>query len=137
MTMSTQTLAEGARLLAGVLIDSIQIYNVGEPTTPPGGFTVVRPLTAVGDPVAGLVQGTTLNNAIESKTETVWSVKVALATPLSSGQAIKVLSCQQDPTLVGRTLLLDKVSQQGAAMIRKGVASTVEVINQQGKEGLA
>lgn len=135
--MSTQTLAEGARLLAGVLIDSIQIYDVGEPTTPPGGFTVIRPLTPVGDPVAGLVQGTTLQNAIESKTETIWSVKVALATPMRSGQAVKVLSCVQDPTLVGKTLLLDKVSQQGAAMIRKGVASTVETINSQGKEGLA
>jgi hypothetical protein len=133
--MSTQTLAEGARLLAGVLIDSIQIYDVGEPVTV--GFTVIRPLTPVGDPVAGLVQGTTLQNAIESKTETNWSVKVALATPMRSGQAVKVLSCVQDPTLVGKTLLLDKVSQQGAAMIRKGVASTVETINSQGKEGLA
>jgi hypothetical protein len=133
--MSTQTLAEGARLLAGVLIDSIQIYDVGEPVTV--GFTVIRPLTPVGDPVAGLVQGTTLQNAIESKTETIWSVKVALATPMRSGQAVKVLSCVQDPTLVGKTLLLDKVSQQGAAMIRKGVASTVETINSQGKEGLA
>ena len=137
MTMSTQTLAEGARLLAGVLIDSIQIYDVGEPVTPPGGFTVIRPLTPVGDPVAGLVQGTTLQNAIESKTETVWSVKVALATPMHTGQAIRVLSCAQQPDLVGKTLLLDKVSQNGAAMIRKGVASTVEVVNQQGKEGLA
>ena len=135
MAMSTQTLAEGARLLASVLIDSIQIYDVGDPVTV--GFTVVRPLTAVGAPVAGLVQGTTLQNAIESRTETTWSVKVALATPMSSGQAVKVLSCTQDPTLVGRVLLLDKVSQQGAAMIRKGVASTAEVINQQGKEGLA
>jgi hypothetical protein len=133
--MSTQTLAEGARLLAGVLIDSIQIYDVGEPVTV--GFTVIRPLTPVGDPVAGLVQGTTLQNAIESKTETIWSVKVALATPMRSGQAVKVLSCVQDPTLVGKTLLLDKVTQQGAAMIRKGVASTVETINSQGKEGLA
>ena len=98
------------------------------------GRRVPAPL---GTPVAGLVQGTNLQNAIESKTETTWSVKVALATPMRSGQAVKVLSCAQDPTLVGKTLLLDKVSQQGAAMIRKGVATTVETINSQGKEGLA
>lgn len=133
--MSTQTLAEGARLLATVLIDSVQIYDVGEQQTV--GFNVVRPLTPVGDPVAGLVQATTLQNAIESRTETLWSVKVALATPMDTGQAVKVLSCVQQPDLVGKVLLLDKVSQNGAAMIRKGVAATAEVVNQEGKEALA
>lgn len=135
MAMSTQTLREGARLLATVLIDTIQIYDVGDPVTV--GFTVTRPLTAVGQPVAGLVQGTTLENAVESQTSTIWSVKVSRDTALTAGQAIKVLACEAEPGLVGKTLLLDKVSLSGAAMIRKGVASDFEKVNQEGKEGMA
>jgi hypothetical protein len=133
--MSTQTLREAARLLGTVLIDEIQIYNVGDPVTV--GFEVTRPLTAVGDPVAGLVQGTTLENAVESQTSTIWSVKVHRDTPLVAGQAVRVITCEAEPGLVGKTLLLDKVSLQGAAMIRKGVASDVVVVNQEGKEGIA
>lgn len=132
--MSTQTLAEAARHLEVVLVDKIQIFNVGQPVTT--GATVERPLTAVGEPVAGLVQATVLENAVESNVSTTWSVKVARRTPLAAGQAIKVITCMADPSLVGRVLLIDKVSQNGLAMIRKGVASDFNKVNQQGKAGL-
>lgn len=136
MTMSTQTLHESARLLtAAVLLDSVQIYDVGAPVTV--GYEVTKPLTAVGEPVAGLVQTTTLQNAIESKVESTYSVKVTQATPLAAGQAVKVLACLMEPELVGKTLLIDKVSQNGAAMIRKAVATDFAVVNQEGKEGVA
>ena len=134
MTMSTQTLTEGARLLSTVLIDSLQIMDVAAPVTV--GVNVTRDLTPVGQPVAGLVQHTTLENAVENRTSTAYSVKVARTTALAAGQAVKVLSCAADPSLVDKVLLLDKVSQNGLAMIRKGVASDFENVNQEGKEDL-
>lgn len=135
MTMSTQTLVESARqLAAAVLIDSIQIYHVGSPVTV--GYEVTRALTAVGQPIAGLVQTTTLENAIESRTASTYSVKVAQGTFLYAGQAITVVGCIMEPSLVGKTLLIDKVSQNGLAMIRKAVASDFESVNQEGKGGI-
>ena len=136
MTMSTQTLDEAARQLANaVLIDTIQILDVGDPVTV--GINVTRELTAVGQPIAGLVQETTLQNAVESEVSTFYSVKVAKYTELKAGQAIRVITCHAEPDLVGATLLLDKMSRNGLAMIRKGVASTFEAVNQEGKEGLS
>lgn len=135
MTMSTQTLRESARQLAqAVLVDSLQICNVGAPDTVK--FAVTRELTDVGSPVQGLVQTTTLQNAVESQTSSVYSVKVPQGTVIKAGQAVKVVSCVMEPDLVGKVLLLDKVSKNGLAMIRKCVASDFEAVNQEGKEGL-
>lgn len=132
MTMSTQTLDEAAVLLEqNVLLDTIQIFNVSEPITV--GTRVTRPLTPVGMPVPGLIQGTTLENAVESQTSTLYSVKVSRRTPLKAGQAVKLLNSRSDPDLVGVVLLVDKVSSNGMAVIRKGVASKFEHVNQQGK----
>lgn len=135
MTMSTQTLTEAARLMGlAVLLDSIQIYNVGEPVT--AGFDVTRSLTSAGDAIPGLVQTTTLQNAVESSVESTYSVKVIGGTVIKAGQAVKVIACLMEPDLVGKMLLLDKVSQNGAAVIRKCVASDFQKVNQEGKEGL-
>jgi len=132
MTMSTPTLREAARVLAeATLRDTVQIYTVGAPVTV--GFEVQRPLTAIGEPVASLVQSTTLLNAVESQTQTTFSVKVHAGTPLSPGQVVRVVACELEPELVGKVLLLDKISLNGAAMIRKAVASDFEAVNQEGK----
>jgi hypothetical protein len=109
--------------------------EVGDPITV--GIEVTRILTPVGQPVPGLVQTTTLENAVESRTSNVYSVKVAQGTPLKAGQAVKVVSCVMEPDLAGKVLLLDKVSQNGVAVIRKAVASDYTVVNQEGKEGLS
>jgi len=136
MAMSTQTLGEASRqIAAAVLIDTLQICDVGAPVTV--GFQVTRALTPVGDPVPGLVQTTTLENASESMTISIYSVKVPQGTALAAGQAIRVLSCIMEPDLVGKELLLDKVSQNGLAMLRKAVASDFAMVNQEGKGGLA
>jgi hypothetical protein len=136
MTMSTPILDEAARQMSrALLIDTVQIYNVGEPVT--SGINVTRSLTPVGEPVAGLVQQTTLDNAVESLTDNVYSIKVDKYTALKNGQAVKVISCQSEPDLIGKVLLLDKVSLNGLAMLRKGVAQVSEVVNQEGKESLA
>jgi hypothetical protein len=133
--MSTQTLTESARQLAlAVLKDTVQIMDVGQPVTV--GINVTRELTPVGDPVAGLVQTTVLDNAVESLVDSVYSVKVAGGTNIKAGQAVKVISCLMEPSLVGKVLLLDKVSQNGLAMIRKAVATEFKPVNQEGKGGL-
>lgn len=132
MTMSTQTLTEASRVLTlATLVDTVQLYTVGEPVTE--GINVTRELTPVGPPVIGLVQTTTLNNAVESQVENTYSIKVAKGTPISKGMAVKVVSCVAEPDLVGKTLLIDKVSLNGLAMLRKAVASDWDQVQQQGK----
>mgnify|MGYP003591895592 CR=1 FL=1 len=136
MVMSTPTLDRAAHLVSvAILIDTLDLYNVGEPVTT--GINVSRELTLVQADIPSLVQGTLLANAVESATETTYSVKVSRDTVIKDGQAIKVKSCAADPSLVGKTLYLDKVSQNGAALIRKAVASTSYNVDQQGKEGLS
>lgn len=136
MTMSTPILDEGARLLAlATLVDTIQICTVGPPVTV--GFEVTRALTPVGEPVAGLVQSITLENAVESLTSTTFAVKVARGTAFNAGNAVQVIACVQEPDLVGKVLLIDKVSLNGAAMIRKAVARDFETVNQEGKGDIA
>jgi hypothetical protein len=49
---------------------------------------------------------------------------------------VQVISCQAEPELVGKKLLLDKVSMNGLALIRKAVASEFANVNQEGKENL-
>ena len=137
MTMSTQTLTEaGRQMAAAVLVDVLEILNVGPPVTV--GINVTRELTkAIEQPVAGLVQSTTLANAVESRTEGVYSVKIYRGTPLKAGQAVRVMYCRMEPDLVGKVLLIDKVSLNGLAMLRKAVASDFETVNQEGKGGLS
>ncbi|AZV01717.1 hypothetical protein HOV00_gp10 [Microbacterium phage Schubert] len=134
MAMSTLTLAEASRLLEEPLIDSVQLLLVGDPVTV--GFGVIRQTVPVGDPVPALVQTTTLANAAESRTDNVYSIKVPHETVIDAGMAVEVLTCHREPSLVGKKLLLDKVSQNGLALIRKAVASDFTVVNQEGKEYL-
>ncbi|UVG34577.1 hypothetical protein SEA_CHEETO1_11 [Microbacterium phage Cheeto1] len=134
--MSTQTLAEASNLLGdAVLVDSVQLLLVGEPVTV--GFEVTRETTPVGDPVRSLVQTTTLANAAESLVSNIYSIKFDALTVVDAGMAVEVLSCFREPDLVGKKLLIDKVSQNGLALIRKAVASDFHVVNQQGKGDLS
>lgn len=136
MVMSTPTLDRAAHLVSvAILIDTLDLYNVGEPVTT--GINVSRELTLVQADIPSLVQGTLLANAVESATETTYSVKVSRDTVIKDGQAVKVKSCAADPSLVGKTLYLDKVSQNGIALIRKAVASDTYNVDQQGKEGIS
>ena len=128
-------LADAGKLLSLVLVDKVQIYTVGPPVTT--GIQVTRQLAPLGEPVNGLVQTTLLANAVESLTETTWSVKVAAEVPLQGGIAVQVLMCQQDPSLVGEYLLIDRVSQSGMNLIRKGVSGSFMAVDQQGKVVMA
>lgn len=136
MVMSTQTLDEAARLFEQTtLINRLQVLNVGEPVTV--GAQVTRSLTEAGDPVQGLVQSVTLENVVEGRVLQSFAIKVARFTTLEAGQAVRVLSAPNEPALVGKVLLVETISLNGAAIIRKGTASVAKTINTQGKEGLA
>ena len=135
MARQTIPLADACKLLSLVLVDKVQLYTVGPPVTT--GIQVTRQLTPLGEPVNGLVQTTLLANAVESLTETTWSVKVAAEVPLQGGMAVQVLMCQQDPSLVGEVLLIDRVNQSGMNLIRKGVSGCFMTVDQQGKAVMA
>ena len=137
MVRQTIPLADAGKLLSLVLVDKVQIYTVGPPVTT--GIQVTRQLAPLGEPVNGLVQTTTtlLAKAVESLTETTWSVKVAAEVLLRGGMAVQVLRCQQDPSLVGEYLLIDRVSQSGMNLIRKGVSGSFMAVDQQGKAVMA
>lgn len=134
MVMSTPTLDEASRLLSLNFIDLLQILYVGQPVTT--GATVTRSLTPVGAPVTGLVQSVTLENAVEGRVGQTYAIKVSRATPLELGQAVKVLTCRQEPDLVGQVLLVDIMSRNSLALLRKGYGSVSKVVNQEGKESL-
>ena len=135
MVMSTQTLASASSLLdVALLIDSVDLYSVGDLKTV--GIEVERELTLIKPNIRALVQTTTLQNAVESATDNTYSIKVPRETAIEPGQAVKVKTCIQEPSLVGKTLYLDKVSQNGLALIRKAVASDTYNVDQQGKEVL-
>ena len=132
MAMSTQTLDEaGRQLAAAVLIDSLQIMDVSDPITV--GINVTRTATPVGQPIQGLVQTITLESAVEGKVAQAYSVKVPRGTVLRAGQAVKVLNTRSDIDLVGKIILIDTISKNGLAMIRKGTGQDFENVNQEGK----
>lgn len=135
MAMSTRTLAEAARLLTEPLIDSLQIMDVGAPVTV--GHEVTRELTEVGQPVRGLVQTVSLESAVEGRVTQAISIKVPQGTDLVPGQAVKVLFCRLEPDLSQQVFLVDTMSLNGLALIRKGTAVRFEAVNQEGKGGLA
>ena len=135
MVRQTIPLADAGKLLSLVLVDKVQLYTVGPPVTT--GIQVTRQLAPLGEPVNGLVQTTLLANAVESLTETTWSVKVAAEVLLRGGMVVQVLRCQQDPSLVGEYLLIDRVSQSGMNLIRKGVSGSFMAVDQQGKAVMA
>lgn len=128
----TPILTEASRLLENSIFeDEISLFDVGEIETV--GFEAQRKLTEVKHDIPALVQTTTLQNAVESAVTNLYSIKVGWGTPMYAGQAIRVTKCDREPDLVGKTLLLDKMSQNGLAVIRKGVASDFHVVDQQGK----
>lgn len=114
-----------------VLLDSLQIFDVGDPITV--GAHVTRPLTPVGQPVQGLIQSVTLESAVDGRVSQAYSIKVAVGTALRPGQAVRLLNSRTEADLVGKTFLLDTVSLNGAATLRKGMSTKVAALDPQGK----
>lgn len=132
MTITTQTLTDASSLIKQtLLVDTVDLYTLGETQTE--GYRAYRKATLVEPDVAALVQTTVLANAAESQVDNVYSVKVPLSTEVTAGMVARVTSCQQEPSLVGKHLMIDKVSQNGLAMLRKCVAADFHQVDQQGK----
>ncbi|QKN87711.1 hypothetical protein IXEL_10 [Microbacterium phage Ixel] len=130
--MSTQTLREAARLMdENVLLDQVQIFNVGDPVTV--GHNVTRALTPAGQPVRGLVQSISLESPVDGRVSQAFSIKVSVGTPLEPGQAVRLLNSRTEAALVGKTFLVDTVSLNGAATLRKATSSKVSALDSQGK----
>lgn len=117
-----------------ILLDRIQVGTVGAPVTV--GINVTRTFTPVGEPVAGLVQTVSLENTSEGTVTQAVSVKVPKRTELEAGQAVRVEACLAEPGLVGKVFLIDSMSLNGAAMLRKGFASRFDAVDPQGKGAL-
>jgi len=119
-------------MAASVLVDKVDVYTRGELVTI--GYNTERQLHpyAIGYPA--LVQSTVLANAVESTVAHTYSIKVAQATPLEAGMVVEVKQCAQEPDLVGTKLLIEKMSSNGLAIIRKGVASYYSQVDPQGKD---
>lgn len=133
MVLSPQTLDEAARLMeAHILQDTLQLYTTS-PAPVTVGFDVVRPVVPQGGPVAGLVQSTALAGALGNLSESDYSIKVARGTHLVAGMVVEVISCREEPSLDGKRLLVDTVSMNGSAMLRKALGRDFGVVNQEGK----
>lgn len=133
MAISTQTLASAANLVENnVLVDLVDVFILGEPRTE--GFEVIRDEVPFQRDEPALVQTTTLANAVESRVTDTYSIKVRAKFPLEAGMMVEVTRCAAEPLLEGTKLLVDKVSLNGAAVLRKAVASSYHVVDQQGKE---
>lgn len=128
------TWIKAAKLIDEILTDFIDVYDVGPPDL--HEYRTVKTLIPVDSKVLALVQTTTLANASESKVESIYSIKVSRQYSLKAGQVICVRHCFLEPALVNKTLLIDKVSLNGLALLRKAVASDFASVNQEGKDFL-
>ena len=130
--IETQILTSASKFMEdSLLFDLIDVYTVGEPVTQ--GYHTVRPATLHLTDVAALVQTTVLANAVESQVSSTYSIKVPHSVEIQAGMVVRVTRCQREPSLVSKHLLIDKVSQNGMALIRKAVAADFSTVDQQGK----
>lgn len=132
--ISTQILTDASSMMeTSLLVDKVDIFDVGAPITV--GFEVETPLDPAFIGFPALVQTTTLNNAVESAVENTYSIKLPSGVAVKAGQVVEIVECDREPSFVGKKLLIDKISQNGLALIRKAVAHDYEVVNQEGKLG--
>jgi len=131
----TQTLAEASANLRYLLVDVLNLYTPGDTITN-GDFTVTRGLSPVALGVPGLVQTVTLPNADGGISQSNYSIKVGPGVVLDPGMVVEVGQCEREPALTGRRFLVESVSQNGLALIRKAVASDFTAVDQQGKESM-
>lgn len=129
--MSTQTLAEAARLIELTFIDELQIFDVGQPVTT--GSKVTRELTAVGNPVKGIIQSVTLEAPNGGLVSQGFAIKVPVGVALAPGQAVRLLNTRTEAALAGMTFLVDTVSLNSLATLRKAISTKVITLNSQGK----
>lgn len=136
MVMSTPILDEATEYIRrNILIDRLDICEVGATVT--RGFVAVPATTTViQHDVQCLVQTTDIPQPVEGVAVQQFSVKVPRGTRLEPGMAVRVSQCWREPTLVDAYLLVDSVSENGSALLRKATATRFHQVDGTGKDRL-
>ena len=137
MVMSTPILDEATEYIRrNILIDYLDIFEAG-PTITRGFQAMPATLTAVQHDVQCLVQTTEIPQPIEGVAVQQYSIKVPRGTSLKSGQVVRVTRCWREPSLQEVYLLIDSVSENGAALLRKATATRFHQVDGTGKEQIS
>ena len=137
MVMSTPILDEATEYLRrNILIDYLDIFEAG-PTITRGFQAMPATLTAVQHDVQCLVQTTDIPQPIEGAAVQRYSIKVPRGTSLKPGQVVRITRCWREPSFQGAYLLIDSVSENGAALLRKATATRFHQVDGTGKEQIS
>lgn len=133
MVMSTPILGEATEYIRrNILIDQLDICEVGATVT--RGFVAVpATITTIQRDVQCLVQTVDIPQPVEGVAVQRYSVKVPRGTRLEPGMAVRISQCWREPTLVDTYLLVDSVSENGAALLRKATATRFHQVDGAGK----
>ena len=136
MVMSTPILDEATEYIRrNILIDRLDICEVGVTVT--RGFVAVPATTTViQHDVQCLVQTIDIPQPVEGAAVQQYSIKVPRGTRLEPGMAARVSQCWREPTLVDTYLLVDSVSENGSALLRKATATRFHQVDGTGKDRL-
>lgn len=137
MVMSTPMLDEATEYIRrNILIDYLDVFDVGSTVT--RGFRAMpATLTAVQHDVQCLVQTTDIPQPVEGVAVQQYSIKVTRSIALKPGQAVLITRCWREPSLQGAYLLIDSVSENGAALLRKATATRFHQVDGTGKEQIS
>ena len=137
MVMLTPILDEATEYLRrNILIDYLDIFEVG-PTITRGFQAMPATLTAVQHDVQCLVQTTEIPQPTEGVAVQQYSIKVPRGTSLKPGQVVRITRCWREPSLQEVYLLVDSVSENGAALLRKATATRFHQVDGTGKEQIS
>lgn len=137
MVMSTPILDEATEhLRRNILIDELAIFEVG-PTITRGFQAMPATLTALQHNVQCLVQTLEIPLPVEGVVVQQYSIKVPRGTKLDPGMAVLVTRCWREPSLQEKYLLVDSVSENGSALIRKATATKFRQLDSTGKEQIS
>jgi len=137
MVMSTPILDEATEYIRrNILIDYLDIFEAG-PTITRGFQAMPATLTAVQHDVQCLVQTIEIPQPIEGVAVQQYSIKVPRGTSLKPGQVVRITRCWREPSLQGVNLLIDSVSENGAALLRKATATRFHQVDGTGKEQIS
>lgn len=130
--MLTQILGEASSLMSSeLLVDSLTISSPGINTVV--NFEDIRSIEPRVHDVPCLVQTTSVIDSDSGTTSRYFSVKVGKDEDLNPGDYVTITRCDRDQSLVGRSLLIDNVSYNGIALIKKGISKEFENVNSEGK----
>lgn len=137
MVMSTPILDEATEYIRrNILIDYLDVFDVG-PTVTRGFQAMPATLTAVQHDVQCLVQTMDIPQPIEGVAVQRYSIKVPRGTSLKPGQVVRITRCWREPSLQGVYLLIDSVSENGAALLMKATATRFHQVDGTGKEQIS